>query len=434
MSITRVAAAFLPVLFAVSAASMQAQSMADRLKAKARQKVEQRAEDKTDKAMDKALDKVECAATDQKCIDAAKKEGKEVTISEKAGAGSAGTASGGEKAAAKMKPGEGAWANFDFVPGERPIFVEDFTKDRVGNFPKRLELESGTFEVVEWDGRRWLRASSEGHFRIVLPEALPERWTMELDLTVPWYDMTIYPGTVAPNEAHSGQRIRLGVSSEVGATPTRKTSFDMRTAFGAKIFYSGSDEKESSLTRPFRLRVHADGGYMKVYLDEKRVANLPNMGRWTGNQINFHFSENTNQGTVEGPIITNISINAGGRDMYDALSATGRVALQGLYFDTGSDKLQPASSGTLAEIAEMLKEHEDLKLTIEGHTDNVGAAQANHDLSHKRAAAVKQILVSQYGIDASRLQSTGFGDKKPVGPNTTGEGRQRNRRVELVKN
>ena len=81
----------------------------------------------------------------------------------------------------------------------------------------------------------------------------------------------------------------------------------------------------------------------------------------------------------------------------------------------------------------MLKEHTDLKLTIEGHTDNVGAAQANHDLSHKRAAAVKAILVSSYGIDAARLEATGFGDKKPVAPNTTGEGRQQNRRVELVK-
>lgn len=433
MPINRVAAAFLPVLVVFCAATIPAQSMADRLKAKAKQKVEQRAAEKTDKAMDRALDKVECAATDQKCIDTAKKEGKEVTISDNAAAGTAGAGAGG-KTAAKLRPGEGAWANFDFVPGERPIFVEDFTKDRVGNFPKRLELESGTFEVVEWDGRRWLRAGGEGLFRIVLPEALPERWTMEFDLTIPWHGMTIFPGKTEPHLAHLEQHISLGASSQIGSSPTRKTDFDMRTMFGNRIFYSGTDEKESSLTRPFRVRVHADGGYMKVYLDEKRVANLPNMGRWMGNQINFHFRANTNQGEIEGPLMTAISINAGGRDMYDALSAEGRVALQGLYFDSGSDRLQPASSGTLAEIAEMLKEHADLKLTIEGHTDNVGAAQANHDLSHKRAAAVKQILVTQYGIDASRLQFTGYGDKKPVAPNTTSEGRQRNRRVELVKN
>jgi OmpA-OmpF porin, OOP family len=81
----------------------------------------------------------------------------------------------------------------------------------------------------------------------------------------------------------------------------------------------------------------------------------------------------------------------------------------------------------------MLAEHPDLAITIEGHTDNVGSAQANQELSRKRAAAVKQALVSTYRIDAARLTSTGFGDTKPVAKNDTPEGRQQNRRVELVK-
>ena len=81
----------------------------------------------------------------------------------------------------------------------------------------------------------------------------------------------------------------------------------------------------------------------------------------------------------------------------------------------------------------MLKAHADLKLMIEGHTDNVGAAAANQTLSEQRAAAVKQFLVSTYGIDAARLQTKGYGSSKPISPNTTPEGRQNNRRVELVK-
>jgi len=109
------------------------------------------------------------------------------------------------------------------------------------------------------------------------------------------------------------------------------------------------------------------------------------------------------------------------------------VATQGIYFDTGSDRIRPESTPTLKEIGQMLTEHPDLKLTIEGHTDNVGDAAANHDLSHRRAKAVAQYLVTKHGVDASRLQSTGFGDKKPAAANTTPEGRQQNRRVELVK-
>lgn len=81
----------------------------------------------------------------------------------------------------------------------------------------------------------------------------------------------------------------------------------------------------------------------------------------------------------------------------------------------------------------MLQDHSDLSLTIEGHTDNTGNAEANQTLSEKRAAAVKQYLITTYQIDASRLHSQGFGASKPAAPNDTPEGRQQNRRVELVK-
>ena len=80
----------------------------------------------------------------------------------------------------------------------------------------------------------------------------------------------------------------------------------------------------------------------------------------------------------------------------------------------------------------MLKDHPDLKLTIEGHTDNVGDAAANQALSEKRAAAVKAFLVEK-GVDAARLESKGLGATKPKAANETAEGRQTNRRVELVK-
>jgi outer membrane protein OmpA-like peptidoglycan-associated protein len=80
----------------------------------------------------------------------------------------------------------------------------------------------------------------------------------------------------------------------------------------------------------------------------------------------------------------------------------------------------------------MLTEHPDLSLTIEGHTDNVGDAQANVALSSKRAEAVKSYLVGK-GVSADRLSTKGLGATKPAAPNTTAEGRQQNRCVELVK-
>ena len=81
----------------------------------------------------------------------------------------------------------------------------------------------------------------------------------------------------------------------------------------------------------------------------------------------------------------------------------------------------------------MLKDHPDLKLVIEGHTDDVGAAASNLSLSEKRAEAVRRYLVETYGVDKDRLQAKGFGASKPTAGNDTPEGRQQNRRVELVR-
>ena len=81
----------------------------------------------------------------------------------------------------------------------------------------------------------------------------------------------------------------------------------------------------------------------------------------------------------------------------------------------------------------MLEEHADLKLTIEGHTDDVGDAAANQALSERRAAAVKAALVATYGVGGDRLQTAGLGSTKPAMQGATAEARAQNRRVELVK-
>jgi outer membrane protein OmpA-like peptidoglycan-associated protein len=94
--------------------------------------------------------------------------------------------------------------------------------------------------------------------------------------------------------------------------------------------------------------------------------------------------------------------------------------------------ITPASDRVLDQIVNLLREDTSLKLSIQGHTDNVGSKAANLDLSKRRADAVKAALVSR-GIDAGRLTTDGFGDTKPVADNAAEPGRARNRRVELVK-
>ncbi len=119
-------------------------------------------------------------------------------------------------------------------------------------------------------------------------------------------------------------------------------------------------------------------------------------------------------------------------EMMDALNKDGFIALHGVNFDTGKATIKPESELLLAEIVTLLKDNATLKLSVEGHTDNVGQAKANLALSKSRAESVKKFIVSK-GIAAARLGSNGFGDTRPVADNRTEDGRAQNRRVELVK-
>ena len=110
-----------------------------------------------------------------------------------------------------------------------------------------------------------------------------------------------------------------------------------------------------------------------------------------------------------------------------------KVDIYGIYFDFASDQLKPESTPVLEEIAGVLKDNPEWKLTVSGHTDNVGGDPYNLDLSKRRAAAVKQALVMQYHVAPERLSTDGFGASRPVDTNDTLAGRARNRRVELTR-
>jgi outer membrane protein OmpA-like peptidoglycan-associated protein len=117
----------------------------------------------------------------------------------------------------------------------------------------------------------------------------------------------------------------------------------------------------------------------------------------------------------------------------ESLLKAGRAEIPDIFFRSGSNEIREESAGSLLVIAEVLKRHPDWKLSVEGHTDSLLADDFNQKLSERRAAAVKQALVSQYAIDATRLTTQGFGETRPRAANDTLAGRARNRRVELVR-
>lgn len=425
-------------------AQVHAQSILDRLKQKTADKkaavTDSIADAATSAAVDKATGAVTCLVTDIKCIKKAFDSGKHVKLADADG-DSVSTAdsakaikkAGGVPASLPAAPattppadvsaptssvapstsfGDGVLINYDFVPGDRVIFAEDFTRDQVGDFPKRLNLRQGNIEVADWQGQRFLRATSTGTVAIPLPERLPDRFTFEADFSVgSGWGLTVH--FVDPD-------------SEDMTNATLSTTNGGLEGTGVN---SSTDLPENAVRPLAHVAVMAAGKYAKVYVNGVRVANVPDAKLGRGHVIVLELVAEPSSPAY----LTNIRVAEGGKPLYDALMADGHVATHGILFATGSDQIRVESKPTLDAIGQMLQAHADLKLSIEGHTDNVGSAPSNQTLSEKRAAAVRQFLVANYQIDASRLTSKGLGSTKPAAPNTTAEGRQQNRRVELVK-
>jgi OmpA-OmpF porin, OOP family len=416
--------AAIAVLASLSAATLSVTPVEAQFGKRLKERLKRNAEDK---AIEKAVDK------ENDAIDAATTGGEEDTARATAAPTESGSTAAAEAPAASAEataPAEPtskkAWANYDFVPGQRTLYYSDFTDDQVGNFPQRLEFKTGTMEIVEFEGgRRALKASSPSEFIIPLPEVLPDKYTVELDV--------INRGT---------KRVGANTIEVIGAE-----SFSDRNSIRVGWGHGGLETSGGGLQsnwiaakdadqvrylgKPGSFRLLGDGKYLKIYVDEKRLANIPNATFTRGKGLLVKLEGRDDE--ADAAYITRIRVAESQKTIYDALSSTGRWTTQGILFDTGKSDVKPESTPPLKQIAAALTEHPDLKVEIQGHTDNVGKADANLKLSQSRAEAVKQTLTKEYGVGEGQLTAKGYGDTKPSGDNKTAEGRANNRRVELVK-
>ncbi len=173
----------------------------------------------------------------------------------------------------------------------------------------------------------------------------------------------------------------------------------------------------------------------KVILERKRnvYLNLMNNKKETWVEVaTFNRGEGYRLKIIESAPMEQ-SIVADPKAMGDDIERSGRVAIYGIYFDTNSDKIKPESAQSLNAIAELLKTKSKLNVYVVGHTDMTGNFDNNMKLSEKRAKAVVDALVKDYGISKIRLTSKGVGPLSPLSTNQTDGGKQLNRRVELVK-
>jgi len=417
MSTTRVLwAAFVIAASVAASSSASAQSLGS---------LKKKAEEEAKKAK-AAVDKKPSADTATKKPAAA--PGSASSGDPAATSAAASPAASGSSSAATPKPNATVWENYDFVPGNRVIFYTDFSDDKVGNFARGLKYRGGAAEIVERNDTKVLRATNNAEFLVPVGKKLPERFTLEMDV--------IAPRSGVLNRALSFE----GGAEQAGDDKSAWITWNPQGAWiqGSGLnMASGGVQAPEAMVSTFagnvtHIRVLMDGAYFKMYANERRLYNIPELAFRRDSVIRITLGGGEEDGMAV--YATSIRVAESETDvLYDALAAKGRWVTQGILFATGKADVQPESRPVLKEIASTLKQHADLKILIEGHTDNVGSPASNLSLSEARAAAVKTALVGEFGVDGTRITTKGLGDTKPSVPNATSAGRAQNRRVEVVK-
>ena len=379
-------------------------------------KVKKKSEQKTDEAVDDELDKLfgkkkDKAATSKEATvqPATQETGPEATSDE--------TTAEGKAAADEEKTGVLTWAKYDFVPGDKVIFEDDLIGEENGEFPSRWDLASGVAEVAKLDGDNviFLRGGSPAivpYLKNSNEDYLPDIFTVEFDIYFGYSYATLYLYDRKNQKNPAGDQDHMTVGN------------NYLEVFNSKSMYPSEVKQE----RWAHIAVAYTEGKFKAYLDDTRLINIPRLDvNPTGITLySYHASDNQ-------PIyIKNVRIAEGGVKYYDRVMQDGKIIANGIRFDVGKATIKPESMGIINEVVDLMKEHPDLKFSVEGHTDSDGDDAFNMELSDKRAESVKSTMISM-GIAADRLESKGLGESVPIADNSSPEGKANNRRVEFVK-
>ena len=172
---------------------------------------------------------------------------------------------------------------------------------------------------------------------------------------------------------------------------------------------------------------------VRVYINDKKVWDLPKALPEGIKLSSVYFRNDGSSNENDGYYFANFRLAVGAPDTRNKLITEGKFVTHGILFDVNSDRIKPESYGAVKDIASVLKENESVNVLIVGHTDSDGSDAANIELSKKRASAIKNCLVNEFGINQGRLSTDGKGETKPIGDNKTALGKAENRRVEFIK-
>jgi outer membrane protein OmpA-like peptidoglycan-associated protein len=333
-----------------------------------------------------------------------------------------------------------SYSRYDFVPGEKIIVFEDFAQDAVGDFPDKWNTNaSAEIVTIESLPGKWLKINRQGVFMPDFIDSLQENFTLEYDLLCdnPGKVWTFYTTLAALSDRklpEGWQSASSRFTFTVAAYPDgNSTSSIERSKDGASESTGSTGTKQfSDKSNPVHVAIWRQKERLRVYFNQEKVWDLPKVMSQTAsyNALVYWMQGPSDNGNF---YLSNLRLAVGIPDTRKKILEQNKWVTHGILFDVNSATIKPESYGTLKEMANVLKEFADIKVKIIGHTDADGSDAANSDLSKRRAAAVKEMLVKEFGIDENRMQTDGKGESEPIDKNDSPAGKANNRRVEFIK-
>lgn len=329
-----------------------------------------------------------------------------------------------------------SFTKYDFVPGDKVLYYEDFSQDAIGDFPALWTTDkSGEVNTVNIAPGNWFNLNNtDGNWWYTKDIDFPKNFILEFD---------IIPKKGAPRYAlgillyGEDKHTEMDKNNEPG-----KCGLEIaiaKTLWETKGYIKASPEKIRGSSN-LNLVVAEQVNHVIIWVQNRRVRIYTKGAKVLDVPTNIYEDSKFSRlafrlyrGASAGSYVTNIKITTASPDMRSKLLTEGKIVSYGVYFDVNKDVVKPESYGTLKGIADVLNENPAVKIKIVGHTDADGADASNLDLSKRRAAAVKNELVKTFGIDASRIDTDGKGEAQPVAPNDTPSNKALNRRVEFIK-
>lgn len=428
------------IIALMAGASMNAQflkKLAKKAENAAERTIERRVENETSKKTDQALDSILEPGSGGKQAPNTNPQDNETPPNTDSGSmGSPGTGKSGQPTAKSIT----VYSKFDYVPGDKLLFFDDFANDFIGDFPSKWNT-NGSGEVVTIDQlpQKWLEFIP-GYGIYYLPNIpdLPEEYTIEFDLLTNGIDdqtsstagievLLSDDKNFEKGDHHVEAFIPVGQYA-LFSIGLRNHSREGGTTINSDV---KADIREAVLNQP-HISIAVNKARFRLWVNEEKYVDIPKMVP-EHKLTSLKFNVNGIQDGKEQIFISNLKVAEGGVDLRRKLISEGKVSTNGILFDVGSANIQPQSMGIILQISQVLKQETAMKLNIVGHTDSDGSDESNLKLSKERAEAVKNALVSVYGISSDRLSSEGKGESTPVGDNSTPAGKAQNRRVEFIK-